>query len=198
MASPQDIIKEMVGSLHQNHLKALGFRKSGTTWVRPLSWPQVINVQLSRWNSASEASFTVNLGISVGDLHVASEELPLKGSLKEHDCDVRARIGQLIPSGEDKWWKVIPSSDPEQLAEDLHAHLVQFVLPWFERLRDYPALAAEYTTRKMMFMAALAFHFAGDQPGAEKAMNEAMAQANIHWQPKIKRIALAIGIPIKE
>ena len=41
MAIPQDIIKAMVASLHQRHLKSLGFRKSGTTWIRPMEWNQI-------------------------------------------------------------------------------------------------------------------------------------------------------------
>ena len=198
MASPQDIIKAMVASLHQTRLKALGFRKSGTTWVRSLPWQQVINIQLSKWNSSTEASFTVNLGISIEALHVASEGLQLKGSLKEYDCDVRARIGELFPSDQDKWWKVNQNSDSNQLAEDVFAHLDQFGLPWFERLVAYPALAAEFTKQKRLFMAALAYHFAGEPRAAEKAMNEALAQSHPLGQPKLKRVALAIGIPIKE
>lgn len=198
MASPQDIIKAMVASLHQNRLKALGFRKSGTTWVRPLAWPQVINIQLSRWNSASEASFTVNLGVSVEALHVASEGLPLQGSLKEHDCDIRVRIGQLMPGGEDKWWKVTPSSDPDQLVEDVFAPIGQVGLPWLERLTDYSALAAEFTKEKWPFMAALAYHFAGDLTEAATKMNEAFAGSNDHFRPKLKRVASAQGIAIKD
>jgi len=71
MATPQDIIKAMVASLHQRHLKPLGFRKSGTTRIRPVEWKHVMNVQLSKWNSSEEAQFTLNLGISIEPLHGA-------------------------------------------------------------------------------------------------------------------------------
>lgn len=197
MASPQEIIKAMVASLHQNRLKELGFRKSGTTWIRPLPWPQVINVQLSKWNSSTEASFTLNFGISIEALHTASEGLPLKGSLKEYDCDLRARIGQLFPSKKEKWWEVNQNSDPDQLAEDVFARIKQFGLPWFERLQEYSAIAIEFMERKTPFMAALAYHLAGDSVAAEKAMSEARAESNEHFVPKLKRVAAAKGILIK-
>ena len=198
MATPQEIIKAMVASLHQNHFKELGFRKSGTTWVRSLPWPQVINIQLSRWNTSTEASFTVNLGIFIETLHTASEGLPIKGSLKEADCDLRERIGQLSPTAQDKWWKVTPDSDLSLLTEDVFANLKQFGLPWLERLTDYPALAVEFTKAKRPFMASLAYHFAGDSIAAEKAMSDAFANSHPLGKPKLERVALAVGIPIKE
>lgn len=196
MESPQDIIKAMAAFLHQRHLKELGFCKSGTTWVRRLNWPQVINIQLSKWNSSAEASFTINLGISIEALHAASEGLPLKGTLKEYDCDVRARIGGLLPNKQDKWWVVNQRSDPERLAEDVFAQLDRYVLPWFERMVNYPAVAAMFAEQKTPFMAALSYHFANDPAAAAKAMNEAYDNSSELFWPKLRRVALATGIPV--
>ena len=197
MATPQGIIKAMASALHQRHLKPLSFRKSGNTWIRPGEWTQVINVQLSKWNSSTEAQFTVNLGISIEELHAASEGLPLKGTLKEYDCDVRARIGQLFPSKKDKWWQVTETTDSDQLADDVFARIDQFGLPWFDRLGDYSAVAAEFQDRKIPFMAALAYHLGGDAASAEAAMRQAEAESNRHFMPKLKQLAATHGIPIK-
>src|SRR4051812_20433076 len=134
MATPQDLIKAMMSDFHQRHLKPLGFRKVGNTWVRSGEWPQVINVQLSKWNSSTQAQFTLNLGLFIKELHVASEGLPSKGDLKEYDCDVRTRIGELFPDKEDKWWKVTSGADAGQLADEVFAGIEQFGLPWFDRL----------------------------------------------------------------
>ncbi|MBB5353468.1 hypothetical protein HNR46_003729 [Haloferula luteola] len=196
MATPQDIIKAMVSGLHQQHLKPLGFRKSGTTWIRPGEWTQVINVQLSKWNSSTEAQFTVNLGISFEELHAASEGLPLKGALKEYDCDVRTRIGQQFPGKQDKWWQVTKTTDPDQLADEVFARIDQFGLPWFDRLGDYSAVAGEFLDRKIPFMAALAYHLGGDAGSAETAMRQAEEESNQHFMPKLKRLATTHGIPI--
>lgn len=197
MATPQDIIKAMASGLHQRHMKPLGFRKSGTTWIRPGEWPQVINVQLSKWNSSTEAQFTVNLGISIEELHTASEGPPLKGTLKEYDCEVRTRIGQLFPDKKDTWWQVTEATEPDQLADDVFARIDQFGLPWFDRLSDYLAVAVEFQDRRIPFMAALAYHLGGDSVSAEAAMRLAEAESNRHFMPKLKRLATTHGIPIK-
>jgi len=197
MATPLDIIKAMAFGLNQRHLKPLGFRKSGNTWIRSGEWPQVVNVQLSKRNSSTEAQFTVNLGISIAELHAASEGLPLKGTLKEYDCDVRIRIGQLFPTKKDKWWQVTKTTDPDQLADDVFARLEQFGLPWFDSLGDYPAVAAEFLDRKVPFMAALAYHLGGDSESAETAMRQAEAKSNRHFMPKLRRLATTHGIAIK-
>ncbi len=186
----------MASGLHQRHLKPVGFRKSGNTWVRPGQWPQVINVQLSKWNSSTEAQFTVNLGVSIDELHAASEGLPLKGTLKEYDCDVRTRIGQLFPYKMDKWWQVNEATDPDQLADDVFARIEQFALPWFSRLGSFPAVAAEFEDQKIPFMAALAYHLGGDPASAEAAMKQAEAESTQHFMPKLKRLARAHGIPV--
>ncbi len=188
----------MASDLHERHLKALNFRKSANTWIRPVAWPQVINVQLSRWNSAEEAQFTVNLGISIPELHLASESLPLKGALKEHDCDVRSRIGQLFPSKNDHWWKVAPTTDPEELVEDVFERINEFALPWFDRLSNFSSIAGEFTDRKSPFMAALAFHLAGDSKSASESMSRAHEGSNTHFLSKLRRIAAKLGIQIKD
>lgn len=197
MPTPQDIIKAMGTSLHEQHLKPRNFRKSGTTWIRVREWTQVINIQLSRWNSAEEAQFTVNLGISIPELHLASESLPVKGSLKERDCDLRCRIGQLFPSKNDHWWKVNSDTDIHELTNNVSARIEEFALPWFDRLGNFTAVAAELTDQKSPFMAALAFHFSGESTSAEEAMVLAQQGSNIHFLSKLKRIAAKQGIRIK-
>lgn len=197
MATPQNIIKAMVASLHQRHLKPLGFRKSGTTWIRAMEWKYVINVQLSRWNSADEAQFTVNLGILIEPLHTAAESLPLKGALKEYDCDVRARIGQLLPTKQDMWWTVRPDSDSESLADDVFMNIELHALPWFERLSNFEAVGSEFLSQKIPFKAAIAYRLAGDADSASAAMAQAFDQANSHVLPKLRRIAVAQGIETK-
>lgn len=197
MATPQDKIKEMASCLHERYLKALSFRKSANTWTRLTEWPHIINVQLSRWNSADEAQFTVNLGISIPELHSASEGLSLKGPLKEYDCDVRSRIGQLFSNQTDHWWKVTLVSDPDALADEVFARIEEFALPWFDRLVDFASVAAEFRDLNSPFMSALAFHLAGDSTSAEESIARAMKDSNPFFLSKLRRIAKAQGILIK-
>lgn len=198
MGTPQDIIKAMGAELHKLHLKPLNFRKSGNTWIRHNKWPQVINLQLSQWNSAEEAQFTINLGISIPELHLASESIPIKGSLKEYNCDLRTRIGRLLPHKCDYWWKVTSNTKLDELITDVSTKVEQFAHPWLDDLTNYPSVAAELLDTKFLFKAALAFNLAGDSSSAERALTKALKTSNIHFLPKLKRIATQQGIQIKQ
>lgn len=158
----------------------------------------VINVQLSKWNSSDDAQFTVNLGISIEPLHAATESLPIKGALKEYDCDLRVRIGQLLPTEQDLWWKVRLDSDSESLADDVFTRIEQHVLPWFERLSCFEAVGREFLSQQIPFKAAIAYRLAGDADSAASAMAQAFEQANPEFLPMLRRIAVAQGIETKE
>ncbi|MBK1817335.1 DUF4304 domain-containing protein [Luteolibacter yonseiensis] len=177
-------------------MKPLNFSKSGSSWIRGNTWLNVINLQLSQWNSAEEAKFTINLGISIPELHSALESLPFKGSVKEYDCDIRLRIGRLLPKQTDFWWAVTMGTQPAELTKEVFAYIEQYALPWFDRLTDYNSLAAEFMEEKSPFKAALAFNLAGDSSSAERALTEALKTSNIHSLPKLKRIATKQGIQI--
>ena len=196
MPSAQDSIKAMITSLHQRHLKALGFRKTANTWTRSADWPQVINVQLSQWNSAEEAKITINLGISIEALHKAAEGLPLKDKLKEYDCDIRSRIGQLHADKLDKWWTVSTTTNSDDLADDLFSNIATYGLPWFNRLTTYSGIAEEFLVRKQPFMAALAYLLADNRTEAEKWMAEALTGANKLALPKLRRLAQTHSLTI--
>jgi hypothetical protein len=156
----------------------------------------VINLQLSKWNSSEEAKVTLNFGIFVEDLHKAAERPPLEGSLKEYNCEVRCRIGQLHSDQLDKWWPVTPSSRATALADELFAEIEIYGLSWFGRLSTYAAIAEEFEIRRNPFMAALALVLKGDRVEAEKRMAQAFSTANKVALPYLRRIAMAHSIPI--
>lgn len=198
MAKPQDVIKAMVSLLHRDHLKGLGFGKTGSTWTRSLEWPQVINIQLSQFNSSEEAKFTVNIGVSIPPLRAIWGGPPLKSPLKEYDCDLRARIGSLLPDKHDKWWEVTKTSDATHLAQAVFHDIDQHALPWLDKLAVYQGLAQEFNSRKQLAKAAVAFHLAGDQATARATMDEAFAEANPAALPMLRRLARTCGIPVAD
>ena len=198
MAKPQDVIKAMVSLLHRDHLKSLGFGKTGSTWTRSLEWPQVINIQLSRFNSSEEAKFTVNIGVSIPPLRAIWGGPPQKGPLKEYDCDLRARIGSLLPDKHDKWWDVTETSDAARLAQAVFHDIDQHALPWLDKLTVYQGLAQEFNSRKQLAKAAIVFHLAGDQAMAVATMAEAFAAANPVALPMLRRLARTCGIPVAD
>jgi hypothetical protein len=197
MPIAQEVIKEAVSLLHGRHMKGLGFRKEGNTWVRTSKWPQLINIQLSSSNTSDDARITMNLGVFVGELRQALGETPLKGKLKEYYCSPHVRIGKLRPDGQDHWWKVTPSTASEALAEELFAEISGRGIPWLEGLDSFEGLAREFEKEKTHFKAAVAFHLAGMPIEAEAMMAEAAASANEHFRPRLLRIARSLAIPIQ-
>ena len=195
MSEPQEIIKAMTSSLHKEYLKGLGFGKTGTTWIRSLEWPQVINIQLSGFNTAEEAKFTINVGISIPAFRAAWGSPAATGTLKEYDCELRSRIGSLLPNKNDKWWTVSSVSDPEELLREVLGDISAYALPWLSKLSTFEEVAAEFVRSKMYAKAALASHLAGDLSAAETNMAIALSDASPQALPRLQKLAQAWRLP---
>lgn len=193
----------MLSLLHQSFLKAEGFRKTGKNWIRHGKWPQVINIQLGKYNSSTDAQFTINLGISVGELHTLAERMPFSGNPTEPDCDLRRRIGELTPPGLDKWWRVTGESDAGQLANEVCSDLSDYAMPWFNKMNTFDALAAEFSKGSPSwgnerFLTALAYHLAGKKMVASEAMLESYSWAHPLALPLTRRVAAKCGIHLPD
>jgi hypothetical protein len=44
----------------------------------------------------------------------------------------QARIGELTPASADKWWRIIPAADVEQVQADALADLMTYAVPWLK------------------------------------------------------------------
>lgn len=185
----------MASSLHKEHLKELGFGKTGTTWIRSLEWPQVINIQLSGFNSAKEAKFTINIGISIPLLRAAWGSPAVEGALKEYDCELRTRIGSLLPDKNDKWWTVSSGSDPQELVHEVFGDISEYALPWLSKLKTFPEVGADFVRSKMHAKAAVAFHLAGDSHAAEANMAIALSEASPQALPRLQKLAQSWRLP---
>lgn len=118
-------------------LKAHGFRKDGRNFRRRepnCIW--IVNVQASAWNSKEEGQFTINLGVHFPALVPYIHWLRDSDRIAEASCTVRARLGHLCPQPRDRWWKVSPTSNTEELMTEMSQLLPQFALPWFEKHSD--------------------------------------------------------------
>ena len=194
MITAQEKTKAVIASLHARHLKGLNFRKGGNTWIRENQWPQVINVQLSQWNTSEAATLTLNCGIFIEAFHQAIGGLPLKGALKEYDCDIRSRIGSLHSDKKDIWWTVTSQTNADDLAETLFAEIRDFVLPWFERLVTFENIALEFVTQKNPFKAAIAYHLAGMPDESKTLMSQALTESNELRRRNLIRTAKSLSI----
>jgi hypothetical protein len=194
MNAPREILNECASVIHQAVLKPLGYRKSGFNWVLAGEWTRIINIQLSRWNSADDIRFTINFGVFIEQLHQLAERPRPSATLTEPDCIVRARYGSLTPSRLDHWWEVSSQTDVPELVRDVTGALVSYGLPWFDSFTDFRSLGAEYERQKDMFMASLAYYLADDLILARTRMAAALANANKHFKPRAERIAASLTL----
>lgn len=92
-----DVVNSIVAETISPELKSRGYCKTAFTWQKAVDDViKVVNVQLSRSNQSHESTFTINLGIYHEPFHKERGlPMPTKG-IKEYDCDVRTRIGELM------------------------------------------------------------------------------------------------------
>jgi Domain of unknown function (DUF4304) len=136
------------------HLKNLGFRARGSTFNRTTAdgLVQVVQVQMGRIdppgsNSSSKikdnlyGKCTVNVGVYVPEVAECTGNGDAGAFIREHDCCVRARLGQLGPEHADLWW------DLQRLAEtsfEIWLRLQRDAMPFFARFESRDAILSEW------------------------------------------------------
>jgi uncharacterized protein DUF4304 len=107
--------KEMMKAVAQvaPQLKAAGFRRFGKDFNKSpeAGLIHVVGFQGSKWGD----EFTVNLGVYVREVDQLFDDswgrskkagVPGEdGAVKEYDCWLRARLGEIRAGGHDTWWK---------------------------------------------------------------------------------------------
>jgi len=121
--------KAMTGVVAQvaPSLKAEGFRRFGASFNR-VAEPGLVHVvgfQASKWGD----EFTVNVGIYVREIdelftsYWNRSRVGLPGvdrAVKEYECWIRARLGEIPAGGRDRWWKY---TNLDAAAADIAARL---------------------------------------------------------------------------
>lgn len=191
------IIQSIAKTMDAELLKNAGYQKSGLTWLCGAPWTRVINLQVGKWNTPDEGTFTINLGLFIPELHAATESTPVTGSIKEYDCDVRLRIGELMPVGMDYWWKVTSATDSALIASEVCQALLRHGMPWLDQTgKSLSDVAHDLKRQASHSKAAVAFALAGDLPSASNAMSVALGNCNPLFIPKLRRLAEKHGISI--
>jgi uncharacterized protein DUF4304 len=156
-------------------LKAARYRRSARTWRRvdPAS-TRVVNAQGSSWNTADMGQFTINLGLYFPELAPLVAWGRTSERPTEPACQVRMRIGHLMPGGLDRWWKLGPTSDVAALAAEVREAWDRYAVPWLEAHDDLeaarPLVAAQYAYGDAALSLAL-----GERADAERLIRAALA-----------------------
>ena len=137
----QRVLDQVIAGSLTPILRPLEFKKTGHNYRRTLAkCTQVVNVQASSWSSARELRFTVNMGVFYPDIF-AREPFdgwkPSASGPPEHKCHLRARIGQFMPAGKDKWWTIHAGDDAGLVANELRDVFNAYGLPWLEAVSRF-------------------------------------------------------------
>lgn len=112
--------ERLVAEFVKPALRGRGFRTRGTTFFRlqDSNWG-LVQLQRHSMSSAEKVLFTVNVAVASARLAGVSAEEWRKKPPAEYSCDLRMRIGHLLPSGHDKWWTIDGNTDVGQMAEEV-------------------------------------------------------------------------------
>jgi len=126
LKSAQDVFSVFLRRHLAPGLRALGFKGSGQTYLLASNeyW-MLLGIQRSSFSDAAGIPFTVNLTVAdkrkwanVRSRHPAWPETP--NANRFYGPEIwQSRIGSLLPGGTDKWWRVQPDTDVEELATEL-------------------------------------------------------------------------------
>lgn len=96
-----------------------------------------VNIQNDKWNDAMHIRFTLNLGIYTEWFwleHYDFKHTEVAPAFpKEYECAVRERIGDLLPTNEDRWYSITSDTDVRKLWDDIEHDLADYVMPFFAR-----------------------------------------------------------------
>lgn len=111
----------------------MGFRRRGSDFLKPFgSNIGFLGFQVSRTSSALEVSFTVNVGVQIGELVDPNST----ARLSIESCHVRQRIGDLRPQTGDLWWCLTHGTNVELIATDVVEFVRRHALPLIEAYSD--------------------------------------------------------------
>lgn len=96
---------------------------------------QSVNVQASQWGTGDDGQFTINPGVSSPVLYTSFTGREFPKNPSTGFWPIYNRIGGLMPSRCDLWWKVESHTDVVALGLEVATALRDFALPFFERIR---------------------------------------------------------------
>lgn len=181
-------IKSIVAATMSPELKTHGYRKSAFTWHKSVGDViKVVNVQLSQSNQSHELQFTINLGIYHEQFH-KERGMPMpQKNIKEYNCDVRLRIGELMGKT-DYWWIVAFNKDNGKVRDGVRYNFVNHALPWINGFGGLANMYDWFAENKRYFDAAIAARLLGRDNVAE-LVHSALAAANSSFAPFVRRWA---------
>lgn len=149
-------------------LRQAGYKRRAHTFRQALPdgvW-RVINVQGSEGDVGTVSQLTLNLGIHYPLAHAVKGQPPLTMPPKEWDCQLRRRIGRIMPAPFDLWWHFDEQSDLQALAAEVVATWREYGEPWLLRYSDLRTARDEIGAQGDDLFAVVASLALGEQDAA--------------------------------
>jgi hypothetical protein len=180
-----------------DYLKPVGFRQRGRTFNRRFDngLVHVINfqmgrypvnfVEIPRYKPDVYGMFTVNLGVFIPEIDAVVMNRERPGFILEYDCEIKDRLGPLIPPGRDVWWDLI--ADEETLSAEILTLLKQYGLPYLDRFSSREAIIREWQEYRMDIgfppRAALSIAVILAAQGKQSQAEEVLKQCDLSYAP---------------
>jgi hypothetical protein len=155
-------------------LRKEDFKKRGATFyqITPES-NRLVLVQSSQWNNSSLSRFTIELGLYFPAIDAVTNQTWTKPGAEQwnpkiYNCQLRQRIGPLMPVGCDFWWTVTPSSNANDLALELAKAWQQYGAPWMRSNANLPHAATRLEAESGFLLAAQARLALGERAEASR------------------------------
>jgi hypothetical protein len=162
-------------------LRKDGFKKRGTSFYHVGSESnQLVLVQSSQWNTSSSSRFTIELGLYFPAMDAVAKQIWTKPGAepwvpKIYNCQLRKRIGFLLPVHHDSWWTVVPSANPNDLAVELADAWRKYGAPWMRSNANLPEAANQLETDSLFSLAAQARLALGERAEAARLAKQFVA-----------------------
>jgi hypothetical protein len=135
----QEIYKELVKDRISPALRDLGLKGSAGRYHLPSDghWA-LIGFQKSAYSNAEHIKFTVNVLVVSREewdgIRATRSHYPEKPTAGTHwAAGAQARIGALMPIGEDYWWDLLPSTSTDELSNNVLGTIRDYALPWMRQ-----------------------------------------------------------------
>jgi len=190
-------------------LKAAGFRRQGNHLHRAVEGlVHAVNFQGSQWGSADSGSFTVNLGVASPLLYTTWSGTPFPSNPATTHAlfPVGLRIGRLMPSPHDHWWKVDEATNLDVLSNEVAGAILEYGLPFFDgfksassmllHLRNGDALP-ELAEGHRPFVHAILAAEAGAREEAREVLMRTHDETEVaSFRERLREIAERLGVPL--
>ncbi|MDJ0365534.1 DUF4304 domain-containing protein [Hymenobacter sp. H14-R3] len=182
--------------------KKLGYKKSGNNfrYVDADGWGKIVQFEKASYNSATELSFVINVGLYLldYDYYLCGETSGKR--FTEPACVVRKRISTLTGNSPTGWFVLTSISDKYLLFSQLQTKFTQQIYPYLAAVKDKKAIYAILLAGHRADFPSVqieTLYRAGYQEAARELFSSefAYSSTNKYYHATLLKLAARLGLP---